>query len=354
MMVKRVLITGACGFIGSHLCDGLMALGYTVRGLDNLDPQVHGPNADPPDYLHPQVQFMQGDVCDVNAVRRALDGVDAVIHLAARVGVAQSMYELSRYAFVNTYGTAVLLEAMAGLPIRKLIVASSMSVYGEGATKWTAVAIENGEVLGEMQPIATDEYEKPDLQSVYALTKYDQERMCLLWGRAYKVPTIALRFFNCYGTRQSLNNPYTGAMAIFASRLLNGKPPIIYEDGQQRRDFVHVSDIVWGIRLALESSIADEVINLGSGRYATILQVAQSLANVMGVDIKPEITGQHRTGDIRHCYADISKAKRLLNYEPQVWLNDGIRELVEWLKTQTAVDGVEQHKAELEAKGLLA
>jgi dTDP-L-rhamnose 4-epimerase len=351
--MRKILILGGCGFIGSHLCDELINRGYEVRVLDNLDPQVHGPSADPPAYMNPDVHFIQCDVCDFNAVALALRDMDAVVHLAAKVGVAQSAYEMASYTFVNTYGTAVLLEQlqMQGQPIKKLIVASSMSVYGEGAGACPDMSSCANEK--HYSPAPTPETKQPDLQSIYALTKYDQERMCLLFGKTYHVPTIALRFFNVYGPRQSLSNPYTGAMAIFASRLLNGKPPIIYEDGQQRRDFVHVSDVVRGIRLALESDVSDEVINIGSGRYATILQIATMLAQAMGVDIQPEITGQHRTGDIRHCYAAISKAYRLLRYEPQVWLSDGIKELVEWLRTQTAEDNLEQHRAELVEKGLL-
>jgi dTDP-L-rhamnose 4-epimerase len=339
--MHRVLITGAAGFIGSHLCDELVAHGYSVCGLDNLDPQVHGPNADPPAYLNPAVEFIQGDVTYHVDVRQALRDVDAIVHLAANVGVAQSMYKLTEYIWTNSYGTALLLGNLQASSVKRLVVASSMSIYGEG----------NYGVNGE--PIPTKESSPPDLQSVYALTKYDQERMCLLFGKAYHVPTIALRFFNVYGTRQSLNNPYTGAMAIFASRLLNGKPPIIYEDGQQRRDFVNVKDVARAVRLALESDVSDEVINIGSGYSRTILEVALVLADALGVNIKPEVTGQHRVGDIRHCFADISKARRLLGYDAQIAFPDGVKELVEWLKTQTAIDRVEQHRDELVEKGLL-
>lgn len=352
--MKRILVLGGCGFIGSHLCDELVAHNYQVVVLDSLDEQVHGPNADPPEYLNPAVEFIQGDVCDWNAVKVALRDVDAVVHLAAKVGVAQSAYEMSRYVFTNTYGTSVLLQSMMGMPIEKLVVASSMSIYGEGQTL-RLMESDSGvrKVAGEYGPIATKETKTPDLQSIYALTKYDQERMCLLWGKAYKVPTVALRFFNVYGTRQSLNNPYTGAMAIFASRLLNGKPPIIYEDGLQRRDFVHVSDVVRGIRLALESGVQDEAINIGSGHSLTILEVAKMLTTALDVGIESQITGQHRIGDIRHCFADITKAKELLDYRPQKPFAVGVLEYVDWLKSQTAIDRVEEHRDELVEKGLL-
>jgi len=353
-MTKRVLVTGGAGFVGSHLCDHLIDHGYEVSVLDILDPQVHGDSGDPPAYLNSKVSFIQASVNDIRGriIEKSLD-VDAVIHLAAKVGVGQSMYQISDYIWNNTYGTAMLLESLQKFPVKKLIVASSMSVYGEGVESSVPISIDNGEVLEEIRPIATDEHKRPDLQSVYALTKYDQERLCLLFGRAYHVPTIALRFFNVYGTRQSLSNPYTGVMAIFASRLLNNKPPIVFEDGQQRRDFVHVSDVVEGIRLALESNIEDEVINIGSGKSESIRGLANQLASAMNKNILPLVTGQHRVGDIRHCFADISKARRLLKYEPQMSLDDGIAELVEWLKTQTAVDRLEEHQAELVEKGLL-
>lgn len=344
-MLKRILITGGAGFIGSHLCDELIAHGYSVRVLDNLDPQVHGSSLDPPSYLNSAVEFRHGDICDGDDIENALDDVDAVIHLAARVGVGQSTYEIWDYVGSNSLGTANLLETMTrlrGFRVTKLIVASSMSIYGEG------------DYGPDGQPIPTKESSPPDLQSVYALTKYDQERMCLLFGKAYNVPTVALRFFNVYGTRQSLSNPYTGAIAIFASRLLNGKPPIIYEDGMQRRDFVHVSDVVRGIRLALESDVKDEVINIGSGESHTILSLATLLINALASSVFPEVTGQKRVGDIRHCFADISKAQQLLGYEPQKSIQDGIQELVYWLKTQTAIDRVEEHRAELVEKGLLS
>ncbi len=345
-MLKRILITGACGFIGSHLCDDLIARGYEVVGLDNLDPQVHGDSGDPPAYLNASVEFINGSVADNASVGRALKGVDAVIHLAAKVGVGQSAYQMGEYVFNNTFGTAVLLDKLKDQHVEKLIVASSMSVYGEGDVMFDAATT-------HYLPVATDENKEPELESVYALTKYDQERLCLLFGKAYNVPTIALRFFNVYGTRQSLSNPYTGVMAIFASRLLNGKPPIIYEDGEQSRDFVHVSDVINGIRLALESDVRDEVINIGSGNRYNIRGLAERLATALGSNLQAEITGQNRVGDIRHCFADISKARELLGYAPKMSIEDGIAELVAWLKTQAPDDKLEAHKAELEARGLL-
>jgi dTDP-L-rhamnose 4-epimerase len=258
-MGSHILITGGAGFIGSHLADALLARGHRVRALDNLAPQVHGDGATAPDYLDSEVELVVGDVRDAPTVRRALQGVDAVVHLAAAVGVGQSMYQIAHYTAVNNGGTAVLLEALSRAPVERLVVASSMSLYGEGLYRtadgearvaperpleqlrlgdWD-VRGENGESL---LPVPTPETKPPSLASVYALSKYDQERLCLLVGTVYGIPTTALRFFNVYGTRQALSNPYTGVLAIFASRLLNGRRPMVFEDGRQRRDFVSVRD----------------------------------------------------------------------------------------------------------------
>jgi dTDP-L-rhamnose 4-epimerase len=205
-----------------------------------------------------------------------------------------------------------------------------------------------------MSPVPTPETKTPALASIYAQSKYDQERMCLVVGRAYSIPTTALRFFNVYGTRQSLSNPYTGAMAIFASRLINNKPPMIFEDGQQRRDFVSVYDVVNACRLALETPAAEgHVFNIGSGTNYTVAEVAERLGMIMGKNhIQPEITAKYRTGDIRHCFADITRAKEILNYTPGVPLDDGLAELAEWLEEQVAIDRVEEAGAELAERGL--
>ena len=352
-MTELVLITGGAGFIGSHLADTLLASGYRVRALDNLTEQVHEGRARP-SYLSSEVDLVVGDVRDATAVGRALEGADAVVHLAARVGVGQSMYEPAEYTSTNELGTAVLCEALAERPMRKLLVASSMSVYGEGTgPARTREQLERGdwEPAGGFAP--TPETKQPELASVYALSKFQQERLCLLFGSAYGVPTVALRLFNTYGPRQALSNPYTGVLAIFASRLLNGRPPLIFEDGLQRRDFVSVHDVAEAFALALDSPAADgRVLNVGSGSSVTVLELAERLAAVMGVDIRPEATGRYRVGDIRHCFADISLARELLGYEPRVELEDGVAELVEWLAGQPAVDRVDAAAEELSSRGL--
>lgn len=368
--MRHVLITGGAGFIGSHLADNLLRAGYRVRVLDALVEQVHGDKRARPGYLDPQVELVVGDVCDKEAVQRALHGIDAVFHFAAAVGVGQSMYEIAHYIRVNNLGTAVLLEALVARPVQRLVVASSMSLYGEGLYRDTAgQLVEAGERPFEqlrtadwelrdrdgnvLVPVPTPESKSPTLASVYALSKFDQERLCLMTGRAYNIPTVALRFFNAYGPRQALSNPYTGVLAIFASRLLNGAAPKIFEDGLQQRDFVSVYDVARACRLALESpAAAGEVFNVASGQSATVRDIAARLARVMGKDIEPEIMGKSRVGDIRHCFADIGKARRLLGYAPQVTLDDGMAELAAWLAGQAAVDRVAQASAELSTRGL--
>jgi dTDP-L-rhamnose 4-epimerase len=370
-MRGRILITGGAGFIGSHLADELLEHGYRVRSLDDLSEQVHGPGASRPAYLSPEVELVEGDIRDPEAVRKALDGIDAVFHFAARVGVGQSMYEIARYTSVNNLGTAVLLEALIEKPVERLIVASSMSIYGEGLFRDADGNLVTGgerdreqlkardwevrDLQGRpLTPVPTPETKAPALSSVYALSKYDQERLCLMVGRAYNLPTVALRFFNVYGTRQALSNPYTGVLAIFASRLLNGNPPLIFEDGLQMRDFVHVSDVARACRLALEKPAArDQVFNVGSGRQYTVREIARAMAEVLGrEDVEPEITGNYRVGDIRHCFADITLAQRILGYEPRVPLEQGLVELASWLAGQVAYDRVAEARQELAARGL--
>jgi len=335
-----------------------------VRALDNLTPQVHA-DAARPDYLAADVELQVGDVRDADALRRALDGVDSVIHLAARVGVGQSMYEIAEYTSANSLGTAVLLEALAEKPVRKLLVASSMSVYGEGLyragdgsaaepAERTREQLERREwELPGLEPVPTPETKQLRLSSIYALTKYDQERACLVSAGAHGIPTVALRLFNTYGTRQALSNPYTGVLAIFAARLLNDRPPRVYEDGLQRRDFVSVHDVASAFRLALERDGADgSVVNVGSGVSVTVREIGEKLAATIGKQIEPELTGEYRVGDVRHCYADISHARAALGYEPEVELENGLAEIAAWLEGRAADDHVDAAAAELTRRGL--
>src|SRR6476661_3191308 len=334
----HILVTGGAGFIGSHLVDGLVAAGHRVRILDSLAPEVHLGRV--PEHLNPEAEFINGDVSDAETTARALDDIDVVYHLAAEVGLGRSMYQIVRFVQGNDMGTAVLLEEMIKRPsqFKKLIVASSMSLYGEGTYKCggcgeiTAPTLRSDARLSqhewefscekcgtELETLPTPETKTLFPTSVYAVSKQDQEQYSLIVGRAYKIPTVAFRYFNVYGTRQALSNPYTGACAIFSSRLLNDQAPPVYEDGGQTRDFVNVRDVVQANMLALESDNADyEIMNVGTGRATSIKEIARLIARGLGKDIEPDIAGQFREGDIRHCVADITKIRKLLGYEPKV------------------------------------
>jgi dTDP-L-rhamnose 4-epimerase len=369
-MKMKTLVTGGAGFIGTHVVRELVARGDDVVVLDSLQEQVH---ADAATDLPDAVELIVGDVGDVALADRALAGVDRVVHLAAAVGVGQSMYEIARYTELNTMATARFLERLVAarpLPAR-LVVASSMSIYGEGqyrcqvhghqspapraeeqllAREWELFCPGCGERL---EPVATSETKPLQPTSIYAINKRDHEEMSLVTGAAYGIPTVALRFFNVYGEGQALSNPYTGVAAIFASRLLNEKAPLVFEDGKQSRDFTHVSDIVAGIMAALESDKAPgHAINLGTGRSTSVARVAEVLGEGIGVDVEPEFNERYRAGDIRHCYADISRAEELLGYAPKVTFELGMAALVAWLEDQHAVDRVDDAAGELAERGL--
>jgi dTDP-L-rhamnose 4-epimerase len=367
----RVLITGGAGFIGSHLANTLTEHGCRVRIYDSLIDQVHGDAGEFPDHLHADVECVSGDIRDRDSLRGALQDAETVYHLAAAVGVGQSMYQIAHYTGVNNLGTAILLECLAERPVERLVVASSMSVYGEGLYQRGDQIIEpvardrdqlrrgqwelqaGGEPL---TPVPTPEEKTPTPTSVYALSKYDQEKLCLLFGEAYGIPTVALRFFNVYGPYQALSNPYTGVLAIFASRCLNGRPPLIFEDGEQRRDFVSVEDVAQACTLAMTTTATGQAFNVGSGRAYSILEIANAVIEAVGASVEPTITGNFRVGDIRHCFADISKAQRSLGYLPRVELRDGLRELAEWLLHSGARDRAQDNfihaSNELSRRGL--
>lgn len=362
------LVTGGAGFVGCHLCAELIDAGHEVRVLDSMVEQAHrSGNGMPRD-----ATILRGDVRDLALVGEALCGVDGVFHLAAEVGVGQSMYEIERYVSANDCGTAVLLQQMIDKPVKRVVVASSMSVYGEGlyasedgsrmhnvrrtdfnrrSHSWDPSA--NGRE--RLTPIGTDESKRPDLASVYALSKYVQEQLTLIVAPAYGIEAVALRLFNVFGPGQCLSNPYTGVLAIFAGRLLHGEAPVVFEDGLQRRDFVHVKDVAHAFRLAMETpGIDGQVFNIGSGRSYAIVDVASMLAQaMMRNDVEPKILQQSRFGDIRHCFADISKAQALLGFEPSITLEEGLGELVDWIRAQEAGDYTPQAHKELEERGLV-
>lgn len=366
---RRVLITGGAGFIGCHVSSLLLDRGYQVRVLDSMHEQVHGNTAQ--NAVLRDVELLRGDVRDPVAIGMALRNVDAVIHLAAEVGVGQSMYEIVRYVDTNEQGTAVLLQALLAHPVERIAVASSMSIYGEGLYRSAdgrlvddAVRPSNGspgwdptDVDGiPLQPIVTPETKRPSLASVYAINKFVQERLVLTVAAAYGMEGVALRLFNVYGPGQALSNPYTGVLAIFASRLLNGNRPMVFEDGAQRRDFVHVRDVAEAFLLALESpAAAGKVFNIGSGRSISITEVAQCIATAMGrPQLYPQILGKSRAGDIRHCFADITLANQMLGFVPRRAFDEGMVELADWVSHQRAIDRGSEAKRELELHGLVA
>jgi len=369
---ETILITGGAGFIGRFVSRELLRRGNKVRVLDALIPQVHGAGERPAD-LPDDVELIQADIRDGDAVAAALRGADSVIHLAAEVGVGQSMYEVERYTSTNDVGTAVLFERLIDNPVRRVVTASSMSIYGEGLYRdedgnfvenaergmvrdgqkvWDPLDAQ-GRVLA---PVATPEWKRPSLASIYALNKYVQERTTHIMGAPYGIESVCLRLFNVYGPGQALSNPYTGVLAIFASRLLNGQQPMIFEDGEQRRDFVHVSDVARAFADALVLPEATgQTFNIGSGEDRSVTQVAEALARAMGKNsIAPEIVGKARIGDIRHCFCDTSLAAEKLGFEAKQDFEEGLAELAEWVQEQTADDNVAHARAELEARGLVA
>ncbi len=374
MTKGSVLVTGGAGFIGSHLVDRLVEAGYSVRVLDALLPQIHGDGV--PTFTNREAEFRQGDVRDPEAVRNAISDVDVIVHFASAVGVGQSMYEIAHYASVNVLGTATILDVLVKgrhRP-RRLIVASSMSVYGEGLYlcqgcgpqspgprpvsqlarhDWTMRCPMCG---AAMEPRPTPETKPIVPTSIYALNKRDQEEMMLLLGRSLMIPTVALRFFNVYGQRQALANPYTGVCAIFSSALLNGQRPLVFEDGNQERDFIHVSDVVGACMLAIErDDVGDIVVNVGTGRPTSLLKLAALLRRhiARAEQIEPEIVGRFREGDIRSCYANVRRAQDLLGFSPRVELENGVKELAAWVSEQSSIDRARDALAELQRYKML-
>ncbi len=373
-MSFTALVTGGAGFIGSHLVDALVAKGHRVRIFDSLLEQAHPKGA--PRWLNREAEFIDGDLRDRGAVDRALEGVEVVFHQGGIVGNGQSMFDIRRYVDINSVGTASLIEAMLTNKdrIRRVVVASSMVVYGDGAylcpehgrapqvrrprarllaAQWEPVCASCG---AEVAPMPTPEDHALAPTSTYGISKRDQEELSLMHGRASGLPTIALRYLNVYGSRQALSNPYTGVAAIIATRLLHRKPPTLFEDAQQRRDFCHVSDIVAAnlAAAAAPDNALYRAYNIGTGRSFSVLELSQMLAHQLGrEDIPIAPSGEFREGDIRHCFADVSMARRLLNWEARVNLQEGISDLASWASVQNPTDHTEEANAELRAKGLI-
>lgn len=371
--MKSALVTGGAGFVGSHIVDEYVDADYDVTVVDNLTDQVH---EDEPEYLNDDAEYVWGDVRDRELMTDLLEDADVLNHQAGAVGVGQSMYEIEKYVDVNTLGTARILDIIVDedIDLEKMVVASSMSIYGEGeyycpdcdAVRHPSLRDDEQMASGEwehscsecehaLEPKPTPESKPRDSTSIYAITKKDQEEMMLSIGRAYDIPTVALRYFNIFGSRQALDNPYTGVCAIFSSRIKNDNPPLVFEDGEQTRDFIHVSDIARANRLAVESDAENVAVNVGSGTPTTINEVAETLIDLYGKsdELEPEIANDYRQGDIRHCYADPTKAAEELGFEAEVGFEEGMRELVEWGREQEAEDHFEEAHEELEEKGLV-
>lgn len=374
-MGKRILVTGGAGFIGSFLVDKLIAKGHRVAVFDNLSPQVH-PGGEPPAYLNPDAEFVKGDVLSRSKLLRALKDVEAVYHFAAAVGVGQSQYQIHHYVQTNVGGTAVLFDILANEKhaVQHVVIAGSKSSYGEGLYEHPARGKVRPPLRTEadiaggrweprlpdspdapLKPLPTDETQCLNATNVYSQTKKDQEEYALMIGQVYNLPVTVFRFFNVYGPRQSLSNPYTGVAAIFMSLLKNERPPVIFEDGRQTLDFISVHDVAHACALAIEKPelTAGQVFNLGNGVPITVLELAQLLIKIYGKDLEPQVTGKFRKGDVRHCYADITKLVERLGYRPRVSLEEGLRELVEWSETVEAEDHFDAAREELAKRGLL-
>jgi dTDP-L-rhamnose 4-epimerase len=374
-MIRNVLVTGGAGYIGSHLVDALVARDYRVTVLDNLEPQVHR-SGSWPSYASGKAAYVRGDVRDRAAFEPLVLAADAVVHFGAAVSVGQSMYQVDRYVDVNTRGTALLLDILVNSKhnVQKVLVASSIGVYGEGAYRCATHGVVAPTIRSEQQLAARDWEQRCPIchehvrsiptpedkalyrDNIYSMTKYHQEEMVLLIGKTYGIPAVAPRFFNVYGPRQSLSNPYAGVAAIWLSRLLNGKQPVVFEDGGQLRDFVSIHDVVDCLVLMLEKPGADYLpVNVGSGETVTILEIARMLNRLLGTSIEPQVTQTGRKFDIRHNTADITCAQTTLGFKPKVSLERGFSELIEWAKTtpDVAVDFFDKALDELQQKGLL-
>jgi len=378
--MKNILITGGAGFIGSNLSLKLIQKGYNVTVLDSLSPQIHGDDAENKSVLYlsirDKVSFIKGCVTLREDWKRAIEGQDAIIHLAAETGTGQSMYEIEKYTSVNIGGTAIMLDILANNlhNVKKIVIASSRSIYGEGKY-WsnelnapvypkhrTDEFMSKGDfevkfkgLTESLKLVATDEESKIHPSSVYGITKQNQEQMIMTVCPTIGIAPVAFRYQNVYGPGQSLSNPYTGILSIFSTLIKNSKDINIFEDGKESRDFVFIDDVVTATILGLENEEANgEVFNVGTGEATNVITVAEELIKNYGSDTKVNITGNYRLGDIRHNFADLTKIKSLLSFDPKYNFEKGIKEFTDWVLTQEVKESkYEESVAEMKQKGLL-
>jgi dTDP-L-rhamnose 4-epimerase len=375
----RIAVIGGAGFIGSHLVDALLAQGFTTRVIDNLDSQVH-PDGAPPAYLSPRAEFVREDVRNLEGLSRAIEGMEAIFYLAGAVGVGDSMFKIRYYAEANVLGGSNLLDILANRKhtVRKVVLSSSVTVYGEGkyscpqhgivfpgtrsaeetkSRHWEPrCPVESKDVRcsAKLTPLSIDEGKPLSPLSVYAVTKRTQEEMFLTVGAAYGIPVAVLRYFNVYGSRQALSNPYTGVAKIFASQFAQGKAPLIYEDGLQTRDLIHVSDVVEANLLALQREEANgEIFNVGTGRPTSILEMARAVSSYLNSHVAFQPSHQHRAGDVRHCWADITKIRTRLGFEPRYLFPAGIEDLISAAESSPGPDQTTLAHDELAQRGLI-
>ncbi|MFX0104103.1 MAG: NAD-dependent epimerase/dehydratase family protein [Candidatus Hodarchaeota archaeon] len=376
-MTKKVLVTGGAGFIGSHLVDMLIEQkGHEVSIIDTLEEQVHGKGDNPPDYLNKNANFLRGSVTEYKKLEDLVIENDVVFHLAAIVGVGQSMYQIKRYIDNNIIGLANLLDILVNSShnVKKVVIASSNTIYGESKSHCKTCGVIFPELRSleqlkrkdweincpkcgsKVKPLLSDENSRTNPSSIYAFSKLAQEKMGLMIGKTYGINTTILRFFLVYGKRQALSNPYTGVCGIFITRTLYGNPPIIFEDGNQSRDFVNIKDVCQALILGMDKNAANgEIFNVGTGISTTIREVAEIITEKINPKLKPVYDQQFRIGDIRHSVADISKIKRRLGYSPTLTFKEGIIDLIDWIKAQKDDIQNPSQKAmqELKEKGLL-
>ena len=377
MIMKNILITGGAGFIGSNLALALISKGYNITILDNLSEQIHGKDPENTSTLYKSIKdkvyFIKGTVTNKNDWRKAILNQDVIVHFAAETGTGQSMYEIHKYIDVNVNGTAIFLDLLANEAhnVKKVIIASSRSIYGEGKylspefgivypKHRKSINMDNGDFevkyksSSPLNVLATDEDSKIHPSSVYGITKQNQEQMIMTVCPTLGISSVAFRYQNVFGPGQSLKNPYTGILSIFSTQIKNGNGINIFEDGKETRDFVYIDDVVDATILGIEKEEANnEIFNVGTGIATNVITVANSLIENYGLSVPVKITGNYRLGDIRHNFADLTKIKNKLGFNPKFSFMDGLKKFTDWVEIQEVQeDKYSKSIEEMKAKGL--